>query len=65
MEKSSRVKGSLAGTRYPSYREAQRESRDRRGGRWDYFSEPFLNADNVPVDDLEFINTQYPHTEGR
>lgn len=59
------VRGHKAGQRFPSYLDAQREAADNRGGRWDYFIEPMLNTKRVPVDDLEFIGMEYPHTEGR
>ena len=65
MEYTNRVKGSLAGTRYPDYLAAQRQSEDHSGNRWDYFTEPLLNLARVPTDDLDFVNTEYPHTEGR
>lgn len=64
IDRVARVKGSLAGTRYPNYRDAQREAEDNSGNRWDYFAEPLLSG-HVPVDDLDFVSTEYPHTEGR
>jgi hypothetical protein len=65
MRTNSYWRGHSAGDRFPDYNDAQRAARDKSGNRWDYFTEPFLNRDRVPVDDLDFINTEYPHTEGR
>lgn len=58
-------RGHSPGDRFPDYVEAQREATDRSGNRWDYFAEPYLNLDKVPSDDWDFVNTEYPHTEGR
>lgn len=63
LKRINRVKGSLAGTRYPNYLNAQREATDHSGNRWDYFVEPLLNLGRVPTDDLDFVNTQYPYTD--
>ena len=64
-QSKERVRGTKAGMRHGEYQEAQREATR---GRWAYEIAPFLytkGAMGVPVDDLDFVSTEYPHTVGR
>lgn len=65
LQTNSYWRNHVVGDRFPDYNDAQREARDHSGARWDYFTEPFLNFERVPTDDLDFVSTEYPHTEGR
>ena len=62
---TERVRGTKAGTRHGEYQDAQREATR---GRWAYEIAPYLytkGSMGVPADDLDFVSTEYPHTEGR